>query len=89
MKYFTIFLYLHNFSLYFQVNAKPPAYYMGAGPPTTLPRGGSLIRAYSPAGGPPIPADRIKSLPGGAGELPSQNNPTSFDRYLKKELDFE
>ncbi|XP_077302533.1 uncharacterized protein LOC143922964 isoform X3 [Arctopsyche grandis] len=53
-----------------KVNAKPPAYYMGAGPPSTLPRGGSLIRAYSPAGVPPIPADRIKSLPGGAGAPP-------------------
>lgn len=31
--------------------------------PSTLPRGGSLMRAFSPAG-PPIPADRVKNHPG-------------------------
>lgn len=39
-----------------------PPYYMGS---TTLPRGGPLLRAYSPAIGGPIPADRIKTLPAG------------------------
>lgn len=32
---------------------------------TTLPRGGPLLRTYSPAIGGPIPADRLKSLPAG------------------------
>lgn len=31
--------------------------------PSTLPRGGSLMRAFSPAA-PPVPADRVKNLPG-------------------------
>ncbi|XP_026317024.1 coiled-coil domain-containing protein AGAP005037 isoform X4 [Hyposmocoma kahamanoa] len=46
---------------------KAPAYYMGASGPTpsTLPRGGSLMRAFSPAA-PPVPADRVKNIPGSA-----------------------
>lgn len=38
---------------------------MGAGPGAggTLPRS-AMGRTYSPAGGPPIPADRMKGLPG-------------------------
>nr|XP_049693560.1 coiled-coil domain-containing protein AGAP005037 isoform X5 [Helicoverpa armigera] len=39
---------------------KAPAYYIGGQQPSTLPRGGSMLRAYSPAA-PPIPADRIKA----------------------------
>ncbi|XP_059059864.1 coiled-coil domain-containing protein AGAP005037 isoform X7 [Achroia grisella] len=42
---------------------KAPAYYMGTQAPSTLPRGGSMLRAFSPAA--PVPADRVKSLPGG------------------------
>ncbi|XP_069364976.1 coiled-coil domain-containing protein AGAP005037 isoform X4 [Maniola hyperantus] len=38
---------------------KAPAYYMGTSTPSTLPRGGSLMRAFSPAA-PPVPADRVK-----------------------------
>ncbi|XP_039763517.1 coiled-coil domain-containing protein AGAP005037 isoform X2 [Pararge aegeria] len=37
---------------------KAPAYYMGQSTPSTLPRGGSLMRAFSPAA--PVPADRVK-----------------------------
>lgn len=43
----------------------------------TLPRGGPLLRTYSPAVGAPVPADRIKSLPGQTGKnfpLPQVNN---------------
>ncbi|CAG9558168.1 unnamed protein product [Danaus chrysippus] len=43
---------------------KAPAYYMGTPAPSTLPRGGSLLRAFSPAA-PPVPADRVKALPPG------------------------
>ncbi|XP_060809559.1 coiled-coil domain-containing protein AGAP005037 isoform X7 [Amyelois transitella] len=42
---------------------KAPAYYMGTQAPSTLPRGGSILRAFSPAA-PPVPADRVKTLPG-------------------------
>ncbi|XP_052746755.1 coiled-coil domain-containing protein AGAP005037 isoform X3 [Bicyclus anynana] len=38
---------------------KAPAYYMGTSTPSTLPRGGSLMRAFSPAT--PVPADRVKT----------------------------
>lgn len=44
---------------------KAPAYYMGTAAPNTLPRGGSMLRAFSPAA-PPVAADRVKSLPGTA-----------------------
>lgn len=41
----------------------PPGGTQGApGASATLPRGGPLLRAYSPAVA-PVPADRIKSLP--------------------------
>ncbi|XP_028172132.1 coiled-coil domain-containing protein AGAP005037 isoform X1 [Ostrinia furnacalis] len=43
---------------------KAPAYYIGTQAPSTLPRGGSLMRAFSPAA-PPVPADRVKNLPAG------------------------
>ncbi|XP_038216291.1 coiled-coil domain-containing protein AGAP005037 isoform X3 [Zerene cesonia] len=42
--------------------SKPPAYYMGPPAPSTLPRGGSVLRAFSPAA-PPVPADRVKTIP--------------------------
>ncbi|XP_031767240.2 coiled-coil domain-containing protein AGAP005037 isoform X5 [Galleria mellonella] len=42
---------------------KAPAYYMGTQAPSTLPRGGSILRAFSPAAA-PVPADRVKSIPG-------------------------
>ncbi|XP_046977038.1 coiled-coil domain-containing protein AGAP005037 isoform X4 [Vanessa cardui] len=41
---------------------KAPAYYMGGPAPSTLPRGGAVLRAYSPAA-PPVPADRTKQNP--------------------------
>ena len=42
----------------------PPGGAQGApGSSATLPRGGPLLRAYSPAVAPPLPADRIKTLP--------------------------
>ena len=42
----------------------PPGGAQGApGASATLPRGGPLLRAYSPAVAPPLPADRIKTLP--------------------------
>ncbi|XP_041986734.1 coiled-coil domain-containing protein AGAP005037 isoform X3 [Aricia agestis] len=45
-----------------KTKVKAPAYYMGTGAPSTLPRGGSLLRAFSPAA-PPVPADRVKTIP--------------------------
>ncbi|XP_072931295.1 coiled-coil domain-containing protein AGAP005037 isoform X2 [Epargyreus clarus] len=45
-----------------KTKVKAPAYYMGGPAPSTLPRGGSVLRAYSPAA-PPVPADRVKTLP--------------------------
>ncbi|XP_075990630.1 coiled-coil domain-containing protein AGAP005037 isoform X5 [Anticarsia gemmatalis] len=44
---------------------KAPAYYIGGQAPSTLPRGGSMLRAFSPAA-PPVPADRVKTHPGAA-----------------------
>ncbi|XP_026742398.1 coiled-coil domain-containing protein AGAP005037 isoform X4 [Trichoplusia ni] len=41
---------------------KAPAYYIGGQAPSTLPRGGSILRAFSPAA-PPVPADRVKPHP--------------------------
>lgn len=42
----------------------PPGGTQGApGASATLPRGGPLLRAYSPAVAPAVPTDRIKSLP--------------------------
>ncbi|XP_068621324.1 coiled-coil domain-containing protein AGAP005037 isoform X4 [Battus philenor] len=41
---------------------KAPAYYMGTPAPSTLPRGGSMLRAFSPAA-PPVPADRVNTIP--------------------------
>ncbi|CAH0716579.1 unnamed protein product, partial [Brenthis ino] len=38
---------------------------MGTQAPSTLPRGGSLLRAFSPAA-PPVPADRAKAMPAAA-----------------------
>lgn len=35
---------------------------MGTAAPSTLPRGGAIIRAFSPAA-PPVPADRVKTMP--------------------------
>ncbi|CAK1588080.1 unnamed protein product [Parnassius mnemosyne] len=35
---------------------------MGTSAPSTLPRGGSMLRAFSPAA-PPVPADRVKTIP--------------------------
>ncbi|CAG4984318.1 unnamed protein product [Parnassius apollo] len=35
---------------------------MGTSAPSTLPRGGSLLRAFSPSA-PPVPADRVKTIP--------------------------
>ncbi|CAK1554732.1 unnamed protein product [Leptosia nina] len=35
---------------------------MGPAAPSTLPRGGSVLRAFSPAA-PPVPADRVKTIP--------------------------
>ncbi|XP_061707082.1 coiled-coil domain-containing protein AGAP005037 isoform X10 [Cydia pomonella] len=46
-----------------KTKVKAPAYYMGTAAPSTLPRGGSLLRAFSPAA-PPVPADRSNTLPG-------------------------
>ncbi|XP_063394266.1 coiled-coil domain-containing protein AGAP005037 isoform X2 [Cydia fagiglandana] len=46
-----------------KTKVKAPAYYMGTAAPSTLPRGGSLLRAFSPAA-PPVPADRANTLPG-------------------------
>ncbi|XP_035432087.1 coiled-coil domain-containing protein AGAP005037 isoform X10 [Spodoptera frugiperda] len=43
-----------------KTKVKAPAYYMGGQQPSTLPRGGSMLRAYSPAA-PPVPADRVKT----------------------------
>ncbi|XP_049885196.1 coiled-coil domain-containing protein AGAP005037 isoform X4 [Pectinophora gossypiella] len=40
---------------------KAPAYYIGTSAPSTLPRGGSLLRAFSPAAA-PVPADRAKTV---------------------------
>ncbi|XP_063546332.1 coiled-coil domain-containing protein AGAP005037 isoform X3 [Cydia strobilella] len=45
-----------------KTKVKAPAYYMGTAAPSTLPRGGSLLRAFSPAA-PPVPADRANTLP--------------------------
>nr|XP_037866707.1 coiled-coil domain-containing protein AGAP005037 isoform X4 [Bombyx mori] len=45
-----------------KTKVKAPAYYMGNQAPSTLPRGGSMLRAFSPAG-PPVPADRVKTIP--------------------------
>ncbi|XP_045542010.1 coiled-coil domain-containing protein AGAP005037 isoform X1 [Papilio machaon] len=51
---------------------KAPAYYMGTQAPSTLPRGGAIIRAFSPAA-PPVPADRVKPI--------TTNVPTKPLRY--------
>lgn len=54
---------LYSFYFFQTSGAKgAPPYYMSS---TTLPRGGPLLRAYSPAIGGPIPADRLKTLPAG------------------------
>ncbi|XP_053624738.1 coiled-coil domain-containing protein CG32809 isoform X5 [Plodia interpunctella] len=50
---------------------KAPAYYMGTQAPSTLPRGGSILRAFSPAA-PPVPADRVKNLPGAGCSTPAK-----------------
>lgn len=51
------------------LQVKAPAYYMGTGAPSTLPRGGSLMRAFSPAA-PPAAADRASTLPGAGTTTP-------------------
>lgn len=49
---------------YYMTHSYPPGGSQGApGASATLPRGGPLLRAYSPAVAPPVPADRIKTLP--------------------------
>nr|CAD7258971.1 unnamed protein product [Timema shepardi] len=45
---------------YYMTHSYPPG---GPGASATLPRGGPLLRAYSPAAIPPVPADRLKTLP--------------------------
>ncbi|XP_022123961.2 coiled-coil domain-containing protein AGAP005037 isoform X7 [Pieris rapae] len=50
---------IHNIH---KAKTKPPAYYMGPAAPSTLPRGGTVLRAFSPAA-PPVPADRGKNIP--------------------------
>ncbi|XP_047523861.1 coiled-coil domain-containing protein AGAP005037 isoform X5 [Pieris napi] len=50
---------IHNIH---KAKTKPPAYYMGPAAPSTLPRGGTVLRAFSPAA-PPVPADRGKTIP--------------------------
>ncbi|XP_061382367.1 coiled-coil domain-containing protein AGAP005037 isoform X13 [Danaus plexippus] len=54
----------HHQHVHNKSKVKAPAYYMGTPAPSTLPRGGSLLRAFSPAA-PPVPADRVKALPPG------------------------
>ncbi|XP_073950856.1 coiled-coil domain-containing protein AGAP005037 isoform X6 [Choristoneura fumiferana] len=47
-----------------KTKVKAPAYYMGTPAPSTLPRGGSLLRAFSPAApAPPTAGDRTSTLP--------------------------
>jgi hypothetical protein len=49
---------------YYMTLSYPPGGTQGApGASNTLPRGGQLHRAYSPAVASQVPADRIKSLP--------------------------
>ncbi|XP_067006011.2 coiled-coil domain-containing protein AGAP005037 isoform X4 [Anabrus simplex] len=48
---------------YYMTHSYPPGGSQPSGAPATLPRGGPLLRAYSPAVVPPVPAERIKSLP--------------------------
>jgi hypothetical protein len=49
---------------YYMTHSYPPGGTQGApGASATLPRGGPLLRAYSPAVAPSVPADRIKALP--------------------------
>ncbi|KAJ0183665.1 hypothetical protein K1T71_000088 [Dendrolimus kikuchii] len=53
------------------MTVKPPAYYMGTQAPSTLPRGGSMLRGFT-AAPPPVPADRVKSLPGAGPPPPAK-----------------
>ena len=63
---------------YYMTHSYPPGGGTGApGASATLPRGGPLLRAYSPAVAPPVPADRIKTLPQ-TGELTSNSSPIVF-----------
>ncbi|GLH13575.1 Uncharacterized protein GBIM_18116 [Gryllus bimaculatus] len=48
---------------YYMTHSYPPGGASQGSAPATLPRGGPLLRAYSPAVVPPVPADRIKTLP--------------------------
>jgi hypothetical protein len=49
---------------YYMTHSYPPGGAQGApGSSATLPRGGPLLRAYSPAVAAQVPADRIKTLP--------------------------
>ncbi|KAI8430597.1 hypothetical protein MSG28_000814 [Choristoneura fumiferana] len=67
------------YKLLFQVKA--PAYYMGTPAPSTLPRGGSLLRAFSPAApAPPTAGDRTSTLPA-AGTYHTSN--ITFALYLR------
>ncbi|XP_044727828.1 coiled-coil domain-containing protein AGAP005037 isoform X12 [Chrysoperla carnea] len=61
-----------------------PPYYL-ASTTSTLPRGGPLLRTYSPAigGAPPIPADRIKSLPGQTDRMRTDGYMSSPERSTR------
>nr|CAD7195896.1 unnamed protein product [Timema douglasi] len=56
---------------YYMTHSYPPG---GPGASATLPRGGPLLRAYSPAAIPPVPADRLKTLPQSVIGLLRSNN---------------
>lgn len=63
------FFIIDNNTEIYLLQVKAPAYYMGTGAPSTLPRGGSLMRAFSPAA-PPAAADRASTLPGAGTTTP-------------------